>query len=371
VLTDLRILVVDSGRVWWRLLPVILAVYLLGWLGAELTLRIAVIAGDISPWLTLILFAFHFVCILSATVVILNLAGRELGIRELLPEDERMVDDRDVSFSRLLAITLLPFLGMYAAFGQVDEAANRLVLQQMVRYGFIGDQPTVLGALYDLSANRLPLLVALLVGLYVTRRLVDLVHDRTGWRLAGLAVVLIESFFILVLVMGGIRVFQAVGIWLRARAFVQWLAAIKTEVAEFLAIFRIDLPAILERLGTFLAEQVWPIFLDVLTAPLLWLAVAALVFGSRVLSLAELWRKGQSYAARVPGASVFARYAEKRALRQAGPPPVGYGWPPRRPGRPSSVTLMISTCRHSIRCGWCCGPGCCSWVATSLPTRWY
>jgi hypothetical protein len=28
VLTDLRILVVDTGRVWWRLLPVILAVYL-------------------------------------------------------------------------------------------------------------------------------------------------------------------------------------------------------------------------------------------------------------------------------------------------------------------------------------------------------
>ena len=60
-----------------------------------------------------------------------------------------------------------------------------------------------------------------------------------------------------------------------------------------------------------------------LTQPLLWLAVAALVYGSRVLSLAELWRRGQPYTARVPGASVFARYAEKRALRQVGPPPRG------------------------------------------------
>ena len=60
-----------------------------------------------------------------------------------------------------------------------------------------------------------------------------------------------------------------------------------------------------------------------LTQPLLWLAVAALVYGSRVLSLAELWRRGQPYAARVPGASVFARYAEKRALRRVGPPPRG------------------------------------------------
>jgi hypothetical protein len=323
VLTDLRILVVDTGRVWWRLLPVIMAVYLLGWLGAELTLRVAVIAGDLSPWLTLILFAFHFVCILSATVVILNLTGRELGIRELLPTDERMLDDRDASFSRLLAITLLPFLGMYAAFGQVTEAANRIAVHQIVRYGLLGSENTVLGLLHDLANNRLPVLVGLIVGLYVARRLVDLVHDRTGWRLAGLGVVLIESFFILVLVMGGVRVFQLFGIWLRERTFVQWLVAIKNEVAEFLAIFAIDLPAILERLGTFFAEQVWPIFVDVLTAPLLWLAVAALVFGSRVLSLAELWRKGQPYAARVPGASTFARYADKRALRRVGPPPKG------------------------------------------------
>jgi hypothetical protein len=48
--TELRILIRDTGRVWWRLLPVILAVYPLGWLGNELTLRIAVILGDISPW---------------------------------------------------------------------------------------------------------------------------------------------------------------------------------------------------------------------------------------------------------------------------------------------------------------------------------
>jgi hypothetical protein len=48
--TELRILIRDTGRVWWRLLPVILAVYPLGWLGNELALRIAVIFGDISPW---------------------------------------------------------------------------------------------------------------------------------------------------------------------------------------------------------------------------------------------------------------------------------------------------------------------------------
>ncbi len=58
MLTDVRVLVTDTGRVWWRLLPLVASIYLLGWLGSELTLRVAVILGDVSPWLTLILFAF-------------------------------------------------------------------------------------------------------------------------------------------------------------------------------------------------------------------------------------------------------------------------------------------------------------------------
>ena len=323
VLTDLRILVVDTARVWWRLLPVILPIYLLGWLAAELVLRIAVIAGDLSAWLTLVLFAFNFVCILVAAVLILGLAGRELGIRDLLPADEREVDDRDSSLSRLVAVTLLPFLGMYAAFGQVTEAASRLFVQQMVRYGVIPDVPTVVSTLHELGSGHLGRMVALLVGLYVLRRVVDVIHDRTGWRLLGLLVVLIESFFLLVLILGGVRVLNRFASWLEERVFVQWLVAIKNTFADFLAIFAIDLPAIVDRLVDLWSEQVWPLLLDTLAEPLLWLAVAALVYGSRVLSLAELWRRGQPYAARVPGASVFARYRDKQALRRIGPPPRG------------------------------------------------
>ena len=321
--TELRVLIVDTGRVWWRLLPLIMGVYLLGWLGSELTLRVAVILGDISPWLTLILFAFSFVCTLTAAIVILTLAGRELGIRQLLPEDEREIDDRDTSITRLLVITLLPFLGMYTAFGQVNEAANRLVTQQWVRYGFLSDQRTVLGALYDMATNHLAWLVALLAGIYVLRRVLDFIADRTGIRILGLLVVLIEVFFLLLLITGGIRVFQSFLDWLRNRAVMQWLAEIKNALADVFAIFKINLPEIVDRAWAFVSDVVWPVLVDVIAQPMLWLAVAALVFGSKVLSLAELWRKGQPYAARIPGATAFARYREKRAFRRLGPPPKG------------------------------------------------
>ena len=138
----------------------IMGVYLLGWLGTELTVRVAVIAGDISPWLALGVVRLQLRLDPGrCAIVILTLAGRELRIRQLLPEGEREVDDRDTSLNHLIAITLLPFLGMYAAFGQVEHAANRLVTQQWVRYGFLSDQQTVLGALYDLATKHLRWLV--------------------------------------------------------------------------------------------------------------------------------------------------------------------------------------------------------------------
>jgi len=321
--TELRVLIVDTGRVWWRLLPIIVGVYLLGWLGSELGLRVAVILGDISPWLTLIMFAFSFVCTLAAAIVILTLAGRELGIRQLLPEDEREIDDRDTSITRLLGITLLPFLGMYAAFGQVAKAAERLITQQWIRYGFLSNQQTVVGALYDMATKHLGWLIAMLVGIYVVRRLLDFLAERTGLRVLGIVVVLIEAFFLLLVVTGGIRVLQTFGVWLNDRAVMQWLAAIKNALADFFAIFKIDLPEILTRISAFITDTIWPVLVEVIAQPMLWLAVAALVFGSRVLSLAELWRTGQPYAARIPGMTVFARYGEKRAFRRLGPPPKG------------------------------------------------
>ena len=192
-----------------------------------------------------------------------------------------------------------------------------------MRYGGISDQPTVNGVLFDLTVGHPYRALALIVGIYLARRAVDYVHHRTGWRVLGLVVALIESFFLLVLILGGIRIFQVVRLWLRDRAVTGWLAAIQDGLARFFAVFKINLPEVISRLVAFFNEQVWPIFVEVVSQPIIWLAVAALVFGSRVLSLAELWRKGQPYARRAPGASTFASYRQKQAVRRLGPPPQG------------------------------------------------
>ena len=118
---DLRILVLDTGRVWWRTLPQILAVYLAGWLGSQLALKLAIRVGEWNSWAALAVFSFGFLAQLVAIVVMLQIVGRELGVRDLIPEAEAAGDDRDTSLTRLVSITLLPFLGIYAAFGEVSR----------------------------------------------------------------------------------------------------------------------------------------------------------------------------------------------------------------------------------------------------------
>jgi hypothetical protein len=323
LLTDLRVLVVDTGRVWWRLLPQVLGLYLLGWLGSQLALRLAVWAGDASAWLALVLFALNFVALLVALVLILRLVGRELGIRSLIPAEESATDGRDESISRLLAVTLLPFLGLYAAFGQVTEAADTLVTEQTVRYGVLGSTETVLGVLNDAATQHPVRLLLVVVGVYVLRRAVDALHERTGRQLLGVLVAFIESVFILLVILGGIRLLQQARLWLEDRAVWGWGTGARDAVADVLARFAVDLPALLAAVASFVGDEVWPVAWEVVSQPVIWLAVAALIYGSQVLSLAELWRKGQTYVERIPGAGSFARRRDKVAARRIGPPPQG------------------------------------------------
>ena len=167
---DLRILVLDTGRVWWRTLPQILAVYLAGWIGSQLALKLAIRVGEWNSWAALAVFSFGFLAQLVAIVVMLQIVGRELGVRDLIPEAEAAGDDRDTSLTRLVSITLLPFLGIYAAFGEVSETASQLVYEQLFRNGVLSDAPSVLGTLNTAATQHPWWLFAGLVVIYLLRR---------------------------------------------------------------------------------------------------------------------------------------------------------------------------------------------------------
>jgi len=322
VFTDVRVLAVDTVRVCWRLFPQLLTIYLLGWLASHLALKAAVIVGDFSPWGALAIFSFSFLFTLVAIVLILRACGRELGIWEMIPPEESVGDQRDSSLTQLLAVTLLPFLGLYAAFGQVDLAASGLANEQAFR-NTVFFEGSVLQVIRQLGREHPWQLLLVLAGIYVVRRAFDIAHERTGIRPLGLVVALLESFFILVVIFGGFAVVDKAKSWLGDRAFNSWLDALAATFSRLLALVDAQLPELFFTGLRFLTGEIWPVLWPVVSEPIVWLAVAALVFGSQVLSLAELWRRGQPVASRVPGASAFSRRVDKVALRRVGPPPHG------------------------------------------------
>jgi len=322
---DVVVLVRDTLTVFVRLFPQIMAVWLLGWLGDALAVRVAAIVGDTSGWGAVVVFSASFLFSLVAVVVILRLCGEELGTRALVPREQgTAVDDgRDSSLSRLVAVTLLPFLGLYSAFGLVDQQAGRLANDQLFRNGALSGGPSVLSEVRGLAEQHPWGMVALLVGVYVLRRVVDHLHDRTGVGLLGILTAVVESFFILVVIFGGFVLLRRPKEWLADRELFAWLDAAGRTVERGLAALHLQLPELLHRFAGFLADPVWPMFWTVVSQPVIWLAVAALVYGSQVLSLADLWRRGRPAAARMVGASRFDRRRDKRALRPATPPGCG------------------------------------------------
>ncbi len=358
LLGDVVVLVRDTVTVFVRLFPQIMAVWLLGWLGNTLAVRVASIVGDTSGWAAVVVFSASFLCTLVAVVVILRLCGEELGTRALVPREDAVEDDgRDSSLSRLVAVTLLPFLGLYSAFGLVDAQAAQLTNEQYFRNGILSGGPSVLTSVRGLATQHAWWMGALLVGVYVLRRLVDHLHERTGIGLLGILTAVVESFFVLVVIFGGFVLLRRPGRWLQGREVLAWVDAAGRAVGRALASLHLQLPELFRRLGTFLADPVWPMFWTVVSQPIIWLAVAALVYGSQVLSLADLWRRGQPAAARVVGASRFDRRTDKRALRPVAPPGVRRVGSEVREAFLGDIDDKYLPTFHSIRLVLRAGPG--------------
>lgn len=299
---DLRVLVTDTARVWWRLLPQLLALQIVGWMGYQLSLWLSAAISVYNAWVALVIFSLGFVFTLCAIVLSLRLVGRELGIRALIPQGEEDDDGRDTSVSRLLALTLLPFLGIYAAFNYVTDRADELSVRSLlIAGGVFGSENSLLARLNPTtSRTTLVIVICVVAGTYVVRRVLDLVHERTGWAWLGVVTAAVEGFFLLVLIVSGQRVLFSVRAWLLDRELFSWLDRLSAALGGFFSLFTIDLPEVLDVMGRFLRDTAWPSFLDVMVEPVAWLAVAALVYGSHVLSLAELWRKGEPLSAEVP-----------------------------------------------------------------------
>ncbi len=284
----LAALIFGTLKVWLAVLPQVLTILAITWTITHVLKIAAAWLGPIQPWGSVGLVSVSFVVTLSGTVLALRTIGNALGLFDLIPASV----DQDRSISHQLALTLLPFLGIYAVFGTVQAAAQDVVIEGYIISGDV--YTNVLSKLDPRTMKEAWIVIAIGSTAYIARRLVDLAYEKTSIRALGFLAALLEGFFMLTLILGGTRLISNVGQWWQDRQLMDWADAVHDGAAAVARLVKIDLPAIITFLWHWTVEVGWPKLLDVVAQPVLWLAVAALVFGSGVLTVADIWRRGEA-----------------------------------------------------------------------------
>lgn len=279
-------LVSGTFGVWWRLLPWLLSVQLVGYTLVQLALAGAPFISATHPWIALVIVSTALLIQLTAAVICLRLIGQALGMDRLLG-----LSRDQTSLTGVLAITLLPFLGIYSVFGQVQRVGDQLVVYEAITRGL--GATSVLDTLVPQNLTQARNLIAVIIGAYVVRRVIDLLHDRTGWPVLGYVAAFVEAFFSLVVLFSGTRMISRAWIWLQDSRLGAWVAELRDGWYHSASAIGRVLPSGVDWVWEQLVHVVWPLFVSALAEPLLWLAVAALVFGTRAVSLGEVWRVGQ------------------------------------------------------------------------------
>ncbi|MGC3993369.1 MAG: hypothetical protein QM779_04455 [Propionicimonas sp.] len=287
---EVALLFAQTGRTLGRLAAPVLGLMLLGWSANELSVLVASEVSSTWPWLVIVLLAVGMVLQLATILALLRLVAVDLGLPALLRQGavDSADDDRDTGPVQLLTITLLPFLAIYATFGFVSDYASNLVKLAGVRKGY---------ADFMIAMNPIEnsVVLAWTLGFLVVGYGFKLLNDR--WRertrfplVVGVVEILVEATLALLVLLVAFRIGEQVVLWAGDRVFRQWL---DDGGAWLASAIHLDLPAVLTQAWSFWAGTLWPVLFDGFTRPLLWLAMAGLVFGTRVLSLADLWRLGE------------------------------------------------------------------------------
>lgn len=282
------------ARVW----PQALGLLLLGWSANNLAILLGTEVSTSQPWAVIPVLALGAVLQLVTILALMRSAAGSLGRNAAAGDagDEPAADPKRNSFTWLVATTLLTFLVMYAAFGFLADYARRVVLLSTYRKGY-GD---LLAALNPLTSPTTAVAMTSIVVIgWLAGRLIEPWAERTRYplpvRFLGIAV---EAIVGLTILLGVFRIFEWLQLWASDRVFSAWW---DTAWGAVNSVIHLDLPAFVQQSWQVFVDVVWPVLSVGVLRPLVWLAMAGLVFGARVLSLSELWRL-ESPATLRPGA---------------------------------------------------------------------
>jgi hypothetical protein len=262
-------LALSTVRLWWRCLVPLLACLLAGYLAFEALFSASWRLGARDERIGLPVLAVAQLCELAAWVATFLVAGRRLRLppADGGPGTERVLDT--------VLLTLTPFLAFYALWGLLKPLIADHTYLAVSYEERAGDTPTLVGA----AGWKLYLPVAVAAWL-LKSVLVRLRRDRGMLLTAVLAV--LEAVWLFLAFWALTEAAQAATGWLGDRAVWHWITGAWNSAAEWLAQFALPfaltVPEIVAALWDGWREVVWPGLKDAVAQPLVWLAIAALVY---------------------------------------------------------------------------------------------
>ncbi|MEU8223361.1 hypothetical protein [Kribbella sp. NPDC048915] len=280
-------LIGDTFRLWWKNLLPMTAWFVAGFVGFTACSQGAIwLAQHRHSSLGTGLFAVGVLLQIIATVCMIRTCAMSLyRWRDAANNDaDETSDPTQRGLLELLAVTLLPLVAVWSAWGFFDEQVGQLSATYLVQTGLQDSGFFKIGI--HSWHNYLPALVILLV----LRRLLQAVDDRWPSRPVKLTQVWAEAFFVLLTVVITEFAILEGKEWFKDREFWYWSLNWWGGFQDFFDKINIPVPAGIEFLWGFTWETLWPLFKLGVAEPLTWLAITTVVFGHRVLSGGSVFR---------------------------------------------------------------------------------
>jgi hypothetical protein len=298
-----RDLVRGTAVLWWRNAWVLMTIVLVGMAGRVGAQAAAVELGVThdQPVLALALFTVGILVEVATLFAMVRVLASDWAGRGGTTPGEEPEPEREPVL-HALAVTLLPLIAIFSANGVVDDRVETLVNASAKETGVFGvADSAIMGVLTDDWARAVPVFVVA----YVLRRVLDALHERTGWRWLGLLTAWIELLFLLLVFVVARRVVAAVHGWWSHRQVAHDVSTAWNDVAGWFAGFKVPIPDAIAATWHLFWDTLWPPLLDGFVLPLAWLAATALVFGYRELG-------GRSLVEGMPVPERLQRLADRR-----------------------------------------------------------
>ncbi|GAA4919141.1 hypothetical protein [Streptomonospora salina] len=285
----------DLARRYWAPL---LCVYVIGTFLHDMMMRGVVRLSAIDQNLALIGMTLVVLAQLTVTIVMFHLLrpGLPAVDREMAAPSARSggAAERERRWVDAVAMAILPFLIFYNAWGRFAEEFRQYNVQLINQRGLDGFVETT-----EINALGIPLGIAL--ASFLLRMLCERLYRRTDSKPLGVFTALFEANWMFFGLFSIVQVFGNIRAWFTDR---QAFYVVENGIRESMRSLGSTLSLPVEQAYTAALAAVGQVLehlRDGLFEPLLWLTIAAVVFGAEMGRYQSLFRKG-SRAAKIEGA---------------------------------------------------------------------